>query len=242
MKTTLHTISTGMLAILCISCTSYQYFTMSSELQPQPDNSFMIETETASVNYKFSGDGQLTIVIFNNSENLIFIDWEKSSLLLDQESIPFPYNESYFQGTSQLNYYNEINFEGTIHDNIKRRYIPPQSYVSETISLNFIDAIDRNNYNKASNNFKYFEFTRENTPFAFDSYLYINSIDESQPLTLHQEFWASGLLVTADANLPTKHNQFSKMDVNEAGAGMGVFLLGGAVIYLASTVDWDEVE
>jgi hypothetical protein len=241
MKTKLNTLSAGLLSLVCVSCTSYQHFTMSSNLQLKPDYSFGAEHETASVNYQFSEGGQLRIAVFNNSSELIYIDWEKSSLILGEESILFPQNESYFQGTGQNNV-NEINFEGILFNNPNRRYIPPKAYISESINLNFVDAIDLDNLVKSPTNTRYFRFTREDTPVAFDCYLYINSVDGNQPSTMHHEFWASELRITTEDNVPMNLNEFSKREVNDAGAGMGILLLGGAVIYLASTVDWEEVE
>jgi hypothetical protein len=69
---------------VCSSCSIYQYNTLSSDI----GEPFIFENDTVRVRYSF-GDGNVNLEIFNKAARPLYVDWSRSSLIIDGDPAPY---------------------------------------------------------------------------------------------------------------------------------------------------------
>ena len=127
------------------SCTSYNYITMdSSELPLDRSKAFLWETDTITIAYQFAGEGgQMTVTVFNKSNQPLFVNWKKSAVIRDGMMVSL-YNRNvtvngamsmttsiYSAGTGQTSGYSQYSATFDVPEGID--FIPPQSGLSKTV-------------------------------------------------------------------------------------------------------------
>lgn len=224
------------------ACTTYQYYSMTGDLPLAEDQSFHFTSNAVEVNYKFGENGILIMDICNRSDAMIFIDWERSSLIFNQETIPFPQDEAYFQGNASYNHPLGQDFEGVIQSNPHRRYIPPKTRLKESVHLNFANYLNLNETifeeNTVTGSTKTYRYSKDNSPFAFQTYLYFSDLKEKkEPIIVHNSFWTQSIVSNMTEVTSQEYNQFALEDYNDAGYGLFAIVVGAGLIYLVAVAD-----
>src|SRR6476661_2473888 len=119
------------------SCSSYQISTLKNvNQQKNSNNNFVFENDTLRITYNFKGENApLNIHVFNKLKEPLFIDWNKSALILNDASNSFSNKKVNFNATG----------EGVVDRNtLYRDYVTSQSITgSATLPLD-VDFIPPN--------------------------------------------------------------------------------------------------
>lgn len=193
----------SVVALFCMSsCSSYYYSIVESNDaigEKNEDKDFVIDNDSVSVFYSFYGeDAPVSITVYNKMEEPLFVDWQRSALIIDdvatsyfQEKVPIQgqtesslYGDSYRwnRSYSTSDGYSDGSFSGEIVLPKGVSFIPPRSKVESTpLKLtNFpFDRIPKEAYTKQKfakansdvTTVRIKRFTEEDSPLAFRSYL-----------------------------------------------------------------------
>jgi hypothetical protein len=226
------------------SCTKYQYGTISSNATKGPDSVYLFENDSVQIKYSVKGeDCPLNISIFNKLSVPLYVDWRKSSVIINGKSFPVWTDQAEIQAYTtkySASLYDVTNGSMTRPESIS--FVPPQSYISMkpvTLRSNFFK-LDRKTSKKtiiqsptiAARGFEY-AFQKEASPLAFRSFLAI-AADESfrSPLYVEHHFWVSHVLETtlSPTSKPLSENQFVTEKLTGTGSVMSVLLAGGILL------------
>lgn len=215
-----------------------------SELPSTDSGSFYAENDTISVAYIFQGSS-IKIEIENKTDQLHFIDWSRSSMIFNDQSIPFTTGMSKIEGKGNtyqnLSGISNSNFEGTISESLTRSYIPPMSRIGHEFSALTIDF--QKNLKKSfafesmliPAHSKKFTFDESNTLHKIRSYLAIGTEDATQIEAIQHNFWMSNLVETGEGRLKLKGNQLQVS--KQTTTGMVTNSLATAMILAASDTE-----
>lgn len=229
----------GVLALFLglTSCSSYYYSVVSSndsggERNRQRD--FVQETDSVRISYSFNGENApISISIYNKLNEPLFVDWTRSALIIDEAATSYYDEKAAIQGeTESKNYHwskrwsdSHGSFAGEITLPKGVSFIPPQSKVEKTpLKLaNFpFDRIPNEEYRKSEFPtskagtvlMRTKEFTIEDTPLSFRSYLTLYTADkEGKPdklTTFEREFYISKLIKTGNVP-PTEFREEQRL-------------------------------
>lgn len=84
------------------SCKPYQYFTVAApELQQDSLKQYVFENDTMKVLYNFTGyQGPLKVTVINKLKEPIFLDWNRSAMIMNGESVALYQPSFQFSGRS----------------------------------------------------------------------------------------------------------------------------------------------
>lgn len=230
------------------SCVSYQYVTLTSNTPVQEDGKFKLESDSINIIYSFYNFGYLKLEIENKSDQLLYVDWEKSSIIIDKESIPMISDKEYFEGsTSTYSQSISVDFDGTIYKNPTIRYLPPNTHIVQNFPLDFARFITPEQLQsgiftnvQSGGSGKSYAFDEETTPLKFQTYLYIGSDEGGKSMIQEQNFWTQTVFQTIDGQLNTYPNQILMKKTNPTGAVLGTMALLGVTIYLVNELQPDD--
>lgn len=265
----------GMIFLLIglTSCSSYYYSVISSpdkggERDRRRD--FIQETDSVKIAYSFNGeDAPVSITIYNKMDEPLLVDWTRSALIIDDAATSYYDAKATVQGeTAGESYrwngrwsdsYGVFAGEFTLPKGVD--FIPPKSKVEKTpLKLsNFpFDRIPADEYRKneypVSNGgttlLRIKDFTPEDTPLAFRSYLTLYTADkEGKPdkvSTFERSFYVSKLLKTGNVP-PTEFREeqrwagdffyVRKIKGVRAGLIIGTVAVATAVVAVGVAVD-----
>jgi hypothetical protein len=123
------------------SCVSYQYVSLAGDLAKNDQQEFISENDTLRMLYAFNGANcPVTIDVYNKSDKPLYVDWNKSSVVLNDRSFPLNPNVSTISGDVTLTdvaWSNSLNYtSGTINGSISHpnqiAFIPPLSSIRVT--------------------------------------------------------------------------------------------------------------
>jgi hypothetical protein len=220
------------LSIFFVSCTQYQYLTVSSEqMHKNEKNDFVAENDTLRITYRFNGySAPVHISIFNKKNQPLEVNWKKSAVIINEQAVGYYSPNLYLNGTARIDTggmlsgrYMATNVSADILVNEPSQFVPPQSSISKVpvrLPLTFLKKIPihRQPYKSLYVNenyrveYKRLEFTQKSTPVAFRSYLYFNY--EGTDFTLEHLFYVSDLWQTGSSpknlpgNMSTKGDMF----------------------------------
>lgn len=205
------------------SCSStYFYSTLSSSnesVEKVENGDFLLETDSLWIAYCFKGEGgPMQITVFNKSDKPLYIDWNKSALIINKTAITYGGKTLDLAGgwdAALLENATAVGrFDGSVSLPKDVSFIPPQSMISEVpVSLNpSFDNIDKKKYrdmqfvNKIgiASIAKRLDFEQDDTPLAFKSYLTLY-YDPNQLLNYEQNFYLSSIIRTSSikpSNMP----------------------------------------
>lgn len=217
----------GMIILLLglTSCSSYYYSVISSpdkEGERDRRRDFIQETDSVRIAYSFNGeDAPVSITIYNKMDEPLLVDWTRSALIIDDVATSYYDPKVTVEGEAETenfqwsrrwsDSYGVFAGEFTLPKGVD--FIPPKSKVEKTpLKLsNFpFDRIPNEEYRK--NEFpttnagtallRIKDFTPEDTPLAFRSYLTLYTADkEGKPdkvTTFERSFYVSKLLKTGN--------------------------------------------
>ncbi len=222
---------------ICAGCSTYQYAVLDGDLNRDQSYQFIHETDSIRVKYSFMGEnGPIQIEIFNKQTQPVYVDWKKSSLIINENTIPYWKDESIINATSagyNLNWMptyttNRSQTDGIISRAVSINFIPPQSSVTHNsifIKQEFFQLPQPSSDNEMKLNpngataLKY-TYQPENSPLKFRSYLTLSSKEDfSKTMVLDNHFWVTEIMQSSiePSLFPGKINQFYIKETTGAG-------------------------
>jgi hypothetical protein len=206
--------------ILFYSCASYQYYTVSSAGVAQNDKrEFVIENDSLRLVYNFNGfNAPVNITIQNKLSVPVYIDWQRSALIVNDQAISYVPAEMRIDGGFQGSSYKYSSISGykTTSGHIQATaslppsvdFMPPQTYLTKSqlsIPNRLIEQVPETAFHREKYapvegirvSVKKATFTEATSPLRFRSYLTI-MVGEltTKPLILEHSFYVSELMTT----------------------------------------------
>ncbi len=225
-------------SMLLSSCTSYQYFTLASDVpQQNKGGGFSYENKDVTIHYAFQSDGALQITITNHMKHLVYVDWEKSSMVFDGESIPLVPGQTYFDGIINSDPDEIVSeFEGTLYPRPTKRYLPPGTRIQQTFSMNPIPFQNVQSlshpYEKPYGSERIYRFQEGNTPCTLEYFLYLNDETDQYPRMVQSTFWVEAIHTSLEGEKRLAGNQFRLSKTTKAGTTMIILVLLGTLFYV----------
>jgi hypothetical protein len=209
--------------LLCISCSRYQYATIngSSGISMNDKLEFVAENDSLRLVYNFNGvNAPINITIQNKLQKPVYIDWQRSALIVNDKAISYVPSEMKIEGGfsgSSYNYGNRgssfSSTSGHIHAMaslpVTVDFIPPQSYLTKTpmgVTNRLIENVPDSAYRRVNFTItdgyavpvKAATFTETSSPLRFRSYLTLMVGDSAaKPVTCEHTFYISQLIATS---------------------------------------------
>jgi hypothetical protein len=200
-----HLILPAVFLLTLSACSTYQYLTLDSpQLQKNDKNQLIQENDTLRITYSFQGKGgPFSVNIYNKTDQPLFVNWKKSALIRNEQSISLYNNNVIISAKSISQSYRYGNytasagsFAGSFALPEGMDFIPPASSISKgfpklertgMLSTDLPDSVrDRqmigtDGINKVA--YKQLQFREDQSPVKFKSYITF-SIGNNNP----QEF------------------------------------------------------
>lgn len=207
------------IAFLFSSCVSTYYYstldTTTTENMIKEDNGdFISGNDSIMIAYCFNGEeGPILIMIQNDGNTPLYVDWQRSSIIYQNKATSYYNRNLDIAGTTSTssysignnsNIYSNGQFRGKISVPDGVSFIPPHSrieYNTNRLETPSFGSIQDKAYSKApiinKNDIPVtvnkIDFTPEDTPFKFRSYLTLYT-DPNHPFTFEHEFFISNLI------------------------------------------------
>lgn len=231
------TLTLTIISMILTGCTSFQYLSIDSSVE-ENENGFTTKNDSIQISYEFTGSGTMEVEVHNLSNQLIYVDWNKSALIKDGQSYSLANNQSQLEArTNSIDWFNNGietgNVSGTITSPTTTNYIPAGSFVRyQTKKINFeqynlklspgVEKITVSNYRMKKLTVDPIEAER------FQTLLFIaDEVNENRSIYQH-EFWISEIIETQynDLRLDGNKVKFSKT----TGAGKVLGTVGGLAL------------
>lgn len=210
--------------LLASSCSTYQYGTVSSsDMSMNGKQEFVYENDSIRLIYNFNGrNAPINITIQNKLPVPVYIDWQKSALIINDQAISYVPTEMKIEGGVHSSSYNSgnrgsgtdvrsatINATASLPPSID--FVPPQSYFTRNpmgLTDRFIEnvpesAFQRLKYNVAEGYtmpVKAAVFTEGSSPIRFKSYLTLMVGETAaRPVSFEHSFFISQLMSSGKA-------------------------------------------
>ncbi len=230
-----YVLSSAVLILLILSsCSQYQYITINGNTHPNNEQKFVAENDTAKIVYSFNGANfPVTVEVFNKLNKPLYVDWTKSALIIDGQTL------SFWQDRAQLNgstsgyttkawegvYYHWGDISGTLTKDERVSFIAPQSYIKATrfyLKSRPFDTRNHVSVKKESANssngevyWKEYTFDKQTSPLRFKSYITLSTDkDFSTGFHFTNSFWVKGISQTIVSPRYTKDMDFPKTYVH----------------------------
>lgn len=248
----LPSLSWAVIALTVCSCTTYQHVTLSSQLHQNATHEFIYESDSILIKYNFNGENCPVSLHLENKLNIpLFINWQRSSIIQNNQSMPYWQDKSIVRGTaegtstSSLSYPQDFltttDINVSIYRNESITFLPPQSYKADLVMTLESDMIltpePKQNYNEtistASGKVKAYRYTfeKENSPRRYRSFLTLSANSSGEPaFTIEHEFWVSEITETwlgpsSFSKERNRGNEYYLKKSNGAGVALGVTTL-----------------
>ena len=200
--------------LLVSSCSKFQYVSMSSDLTRSPQRKFVHENDSLVVTYSIKGqEGEFQVDIFNKLIKPIFVDWSKSSIIINNVSVPYWKNEFNLNAETQgyrslITQYPSSTTQGTLSQESSVSAIPPRSstqrYLGKLRSDFFAVPSEtsqkitiQNQTQQLRINARQNRFEKEKSPLTFRSYLTISATEDfKHPVFIDNQFWVNEVLAS----------------------------------------------
>ncbi|MDD4486400.1 MAG: hypothetical protein WC403_05495 [Proteiniphilum sp.] len=218
-----HSISLLLMVFALSGCSTYYYSYVNSyddTLVQAEDGSFINEGSDVVVSYSFSEyNGGFVYQIENRSNDPISVDWNKSAVSME-DKVYQDANRGKISGSmssQNLAYSSTGSFSGKVELPNERLFIPPgekTSYTPVSVSQFFnLDAIPKSSFQKGYigvSIVRRAQFTKEDSPLVFRSYLTIVNEKDHTERVIEDEFYISGVTKSKERTLglvSTSRNQ-----------------------------------
>jgi len=243
----------GFAAILTLTgCSVYQHVNLKSNLQQNDKLGYLTENDSIAVKYSFNGqNGPIHIEFSNKSDKPFYIDWRKSALISNGQSISLWKDEARISASSteyKVHPENEFinstsNIEGSIVKKDKVTFVPPHSNVSVNSyilqSRFFANPAQKGERavfytTEGKTSARKFSFSKEDSPLNFRIFLSISGDDSfKNPVQFDNSFWVSDYVETSvsprELNV-IPENQFYIRKVTGAGRTLIAASLVGILV------------
>ncbi|MBL4676348.1 MAG: hypothetical protein JKY70_09125 [Mucilaginibacter sp.] len=260
------------------SCKTYQLNVISSTTK-NPDEqtgNYQFENDTVRVTYSFYGENApVNINIFNKLNEPLYVDWQKSALILGDTAISYVPNSVPINGDINAESYkyrygnrnssittNPTYTTGTINATADlpktTTFLPPHAQSNNTSlyltrgflnipddQLNSVKLKADDGWTNSTIKVRSAEFTPQNTPLAFRSYItmYILVDGEMVPCISEQQFFVSrSIKMSTNPNRlqdfsEKRGDYFINSKSSNAGQTIGVVALGALAVGAFATAD-----
>lgn len=228
------------------SCSTYYYMSFNSPEKQSATSEFeslTFEKENIKVNYSFQDlNGRVNIEVFNNSDEAVYVDWSRSSFIVDSVSNSLQSSNATFQGQINTTIYQNRTFPmvetsgsigGSIQIPTSSTFVPPHTkinynpiYISQVYQLN----VPKSSYRKNTvngYNAKTIVFDENDSPLKLSAYLTIVKDKEKKSIEFKNPFYISSIIKTGQTpnevkNIynPSNNSYFKK--TSSAGSVVGV--------------------
>lgn len=235
-----------LLPILLIisSCTRFSYITFDSDLPMNPSGLYTVDQDSLHMAYRFTNDADLELQITNTMDKLVFVDWEKSFLIVDDRSIRLKELNGSFQGTTdEVEIEGGIklgSFSGAIYSEGTKTYIPPFSRLTHLVNdvPVELDVLKENQTPEkvklAYANGQRYRVDPKEKKATYRTYIYLETEKGAEPIILEHSFRIIEVWESLDGSTKPGKNQLKYAQVTEAGAGLGVVGLFGLAFVLVA--------
>lgn len=231
------------------SCRSYQMNTLSSSNTRKIDSTgvFNLENDSLIISYNFTGDhSPVNVEVYNKLNEPVYVNWERSSLIVSDKAYSYADDEIKIDGSAsgistQYGRKGLVFTDGTISATAKlsknESFIPPHAKIDRTTNILAqvgIAEIDPALFQKKKMtyingegqvNIKEADFSAENSPLKFKSYLTLYTLKDNQPkfFALQQDFFVSSVVKSAadPKNLIEYNNSPGNVILNAKTTGYG---------------------
>jgi len=186
-----------LIMVVSTSCSYYQYNYISSSIKGTEKEPLTVENDTLRLRYFFY-HGQEEIEIFNKTAKPLYVDWSRSSLIIDERSFPYWIDEAVIRhhARSYNSYLTALRSHprGIISNELSRvSFLPPNSKVKKT-TFDLSRRLSADQWQKLD---QPYEYTQDTSPVKFRSFLLL-SCDQNftNPIVLDHSFWISKMLKT----------------------------------------------
>jgi hypothetical protein len=250
--------------ILLTSCTVYHYTTVESKsIQKNEQAGFAEENDTMRIEYNFNGySGPVSIRILNKTDRPLYVDWKRSSIIVNNNAISYFNPNIQLDGTissQSIQSTNQVSAgDGTVHANLAVQpgisFIPPHAYTQNNyVHLSsFVNSripaeqmkreklyIDNLEYN-----LRKIYFSETNTPLFFKSYItFILGDNNGQSFSKQHDFYIASFSRTSLKPEERYHNRIpGNTFFTSSPTGVGTFvgvtaLLGGITLAAIAAPD-----
>ncbi len=214
---TICNICIGLVSMFFLSgCSVYQHVNLESNMQQNDKLEYLIENDSTTIVYSFYGqNGPIHIALSNKSDKPLYVDWRKSALITNGQSVSLWKDEAKINASSteyKVLPENEIisstsSIDGSVVRKDKVSFIPPHSSISVNsyaLQTKFftnpaqksVRTVFYTTEGQASA--KKYSFSREDSPLNFRIFLSISE-DESfkHPVQFDNFFWVSDYFQTS---------------------------------------------
>jgi len=195
------------------SCTTYYYSTVDTNdrwVTKMDNGDFMQENDSVSITYCFYGENlPVEITIHNKLDQPVFLDWQQSALIVEEaaESDIYSYQDYLIPGVSYGQATGTFSARGRVPEYVA--FIPPESMMNSTpVTLNNFEfeRIPKEEYtkqpfvkaDKKTTTLRTIDFTEDDTPLRFRSYLTLYTVNEdgsrAKSKAFEQSFYISRLI------------------------------------------------
>ena len=182
--------------VILTGCNRYQYMYVSSHLDQNEKKEFIVENDTVQIKYSFTGENfPLTITLYNKLSQPIYIDLERSTVVMNNMQIAGP-----FYRENQISFVAPLSIATLYSNPLKDQLLDlsPKDTSIHEVTKNKFGII--------------YSFDDETTPVYFRIILALTVNDDySYPTFFDYSFWVSDILQTSAGpkSMPDKtSNQF----------------------------------
>jgi hypothetical protein len=233
-------------AVLFTSCMNYQYYTVNKK-ENAGSNSKGILSDSLTVQYIFNTQNEGMEILIKNESNIpVYVNWQRSALIIENETKPYWTNnakvslsedENNLQWSAYTNAYGST-IKGEITGTEQIGFIPPRSVLKRFHPLPMVndihfekqqsDTIITTPITRSWNQIVQYKYTEENSPLHFRSYITLSPNPNFNSEVVDEgTFWISGI---AKTNLPPNqyNGNINNTNVLQTREFKGTFALFGA--------------
>jgi hypothetical protein len=207
------------LLLFCVSCeTTFQFSTLSSpDLILNDRHEFVVENDSLKLTYNFNGDkGPIHITIQNKMGVPVYIDWQRSAIIVNDKAVPYATAEvniaGSFEGSPSWSNGYKVNsgqLQATAVLPPTIDFIPPRAiinknpmFITNGVNNNIPDtAFKKLNYAVTEGvtvKAKKATFTEANSPLRFRSFItYMIGEPGTKPFAFENNFFVSEVMNTS---------------------------------------------
>jgi hypothetical protein len=218
-----YTLIPVIIMLLLSSCSTYEYLRVASPGMTSNDNKDLVwENDTVRLSYSFHGkNGPMKLSIYNKTGKPLFIDWKRSALIRDRQSVSlFDSRVDWSGNSSGVSFsvarqvaYNKGVYSGTMNLPEGIEMVAPQAYINKDLfsvyagpELELLDSTTVNSLPpqktiRSSDNFdvKYrsIDYSTTASPVQFSMYLTFvlgNDNDGKGAFSLTHAFYISSIM------------------------------------------------
>jgi hypothetical protein len=252
--------------LLTVSCTRYQYLTISSNsaaVEKNARNQFILENDSLVIMYDFKGaELPLGIRVTNKQNEPVMIDWKRSSIIINDEAVSLMPQEAVTRGIARsesvsLNRANFISYTYTDMNAVTSlpadlQQIPPRSFIMREplkVHTRYFE-IPKGAYvkkrleleNGSKLRVREVSYTKEQSPLQFRTFLTLVTQGEGRLLTFEHDFYVSGIVSSGQSLTGDDRPYVSKGTVfsDVASTVSAVALIGGAAAVAVANPEKNE--